>query len=72
MAPILTTAVLARRTLIVDNADDLAAAWCSAGAEAYPPQDTEWGQHEGAVVDPYDMSFTVYVASTPGVPGGRL
>jgi hypothetical protein len=38
--------------LFVDNADDLAAAWRSAGAEVHPPQDTEWGQHEGAVVDP--------------------
>ena len=38
--------------LFVDNADGLAAAWLSAGAEVHPPQDTEWGQHEGAVVDP--------------------
>jgi len=32
--------------------DDLAAAWRSAGAEVHSPQDTEWGQHEGAVADP--------------------
>jgi catechol 2,3-dioxygenase-like lactoylglutathione lyase family enzyme len=38
--------------LFVDNADDLAEAWRSAGAEVHSPQDTEWGQHEGAVVDP--------------------
>jgi predicted enzyme related to lactoylglutathione lyase len=38
--------------LFVDNADDLAAAWRSAGAEVHSPQDTEWAQHEGAVVDP--------------------
>jgi catechol 2,3-dioxygenase-like lactoylglutathione lyase family enzyme len=38
--------------LFVDNADELAAAWRSAGAEVHSPQDTEWGQHEGAVVDP--------------------
>lgn len=38
--------------LFVDDADDLAAAWRLAGVEAHSPQDTEWGQHEGAVVDP--------------------
>jgi hypothetical protein len=38
--------------LFVDDADALAAAWRSAGVEVHPPQDTEWGQHEGAVVDP--------------------
>jgi uncharacterized glyoxalase superfamily protein PhnB len=40
--------------LFVDDANDLAAAWRSAGAEVHSPQDTEWGQHEGAVVDPDD------------------
>ena len=24
----------------------------SAGAQVHSPQDTEWGQHEGAIVDP--------------------
>jgi len=38
--------------LFVDDADDLASAWRSAGVDVHPPQDTEWGQHEGAVVDP--------------------
>jgi predicted enzyme related to lactoylglutathione lyase len=38
--------------LFVDDADELAAAWRAAGAEVHSPQDTEWGQHEGAVVDP--------------------
>jgi predicted enzyme related to lactoylglutathione lyase len=38
--------------LFVDNADDVAAEWRSAGAEVHSPQDTEWGQHEGAIVDP--------------------
>ena len=38
--------------LFVDNADDLAATWRSAGVEVHSPQDTEWGQHEGAAVDP--------------------
>jgi uncharacterized glyoxalase superfamily protein PhnB len=37
--------------LFVDDADELAAAWRAAGIEVHSPQDTEWGQHEGAVVD---------------------
>jgi catechol 2,3-dioxygenase-like lactoylglutathione lyase family enzyme len=46
-----------RRTsayLHVDDADALAAEWRAAGAEVHGPQDTEWGQHEGALVDPDD------------------
>jgi len=46
------TAAPSSAYLFVDNADDLAAAWRSAGLEVHSPQDTEWGQHEGAVVDP--------------------
>jgi len=38
--------------LFVDDADELAAAWQAAGVEVHPPRDTEWGQREGAVVDP--------------------
>jgi Glyoxalase/Bleomycin resistance protein/Dioxygenase superfamily len=38
--------------LFVDDADGLAAAWRSAGIDVHPPQDTEWGKREGAVVDP--------------------
>jgi hypothetical protein len=38
--------------LWVEDADELAAAWRSAGVEVHSPEDTEWGQHEGAVVDP--------------------
>jgi catechol 2,3-dioxygenase-like lactoylglutathione lyase family enzyme len=38
--------------LWVEDADELAAAWRSAGAEVHSPEDTDWGQHEGAVVDP--------------------
>ncbi|HZU55282.1 MAG TPA: VOC family protein [Actinocrinis sp.] len=37
--------------LFVDDADELAAEWRAAGIHVHPPQDTEWGQHEGAVVD---------------------
>ena len=38
--------------LFVDDADTLAEEWRSAGVEVHSPQDTEWGQHEGAIVDP--------------------
>ncbi len=38
--------------LFVDDADALAAEWRSAGVEVHSPQDTEWGQHEGVIVDP--------------------
>jgi uncharacterized glyoxalase superfamily protein PhnB len=38
--------------LFVDDADAVAARWEAAGVEVHRPQDTEWGQHEGAVVDP--------------------
>jgi catechol 2,3-dioxygenase-like lactoylglutathione lyase family enzyme len=36
----------------VDDADELAQAWRSLGADVHMPEDTEWGQHEGALVDP--------------------
>jgi catechol 2,3-dioxygenase-like lactoylglutathione lyase family enzyme len=38
--------------LFVEDADELARQWRAAGAEVHGPQDTEWGQHEAAVVDP--------------------
>jgi len=38
--------------LFVDDSDAMAAAWRASGVEVHTPQDTEWGQHEGAVVDP--------------------
>jgi hypothetical protein len=38
--------------LWVDDADVLAGEWASAGVTVNPPQDTEWRQREGAVVDP--------------------
>ena len=38
--------------LWVDDADTLAQSWRSAGLHINMPVDTEWGQHEGAVVDP--------------------
>jgi uncharacterized glyoxalase superfamily protein PhnB len=36
----------------VDDADALAEEWRRAGAEVHGPEDTPWGQHEGAMVDP--------------------
>jgi uncharacterized glyoxalase superfamily protein PhnB len=38
--------------LVVDDADELAEAWRAAGIEVHMPENTEWGQHEGAHVDP--------------------
>jgi len=39
--------------LWVDDADALAQEWKAAGVNVHMPEDTEWGQREGAVVDPY-------------------
>jgi Glyoxalase/Bleomycin resistance protein/Dioxygenase superfamily len=38
--------------LFVDDADLLAEEWRTAGVEVHGPEDTEWGRHEGATVDP--------------------
>ena len=38
--------------LWVEDADELTTTWRSAGVEVHSPEDTDWGQHEGAVVDP--------------------
>jgi catechol 2,3-dioxygenase-like lactoylglutathione lyase family enzyme len=38
--------------VFVLDADAVAAEWRAAGAEVHGPQDTEWGKHEGAMVDP--------------------
>jgi uncharacterized glyoxalase superfamily protein PhnB len=37
--------------LFVEDAEALARTWLAAGADVRLPQDTEWGQHEGALVD---------------------
>jgi hypothetical protein len=37
--------------LYVDDADELAEQWRAVGADVHGPKDTEWGQHEGALVD---------------------
>jgi uncharacterized glyoxalase superfamily protein PhnB len=38
--------------LFVEDADQLAQSWVSAGVDVRNPEDTEWGQREGVVVDP--------------------
>ena len=38
--------------LYVEDADELAQKWMAAGGTVHPPQDTEWGQREGVLVDP--------------------
>src|SRR5947207_10521288 len=38
--------------LFVEDAEQLAQRWTSAGADVRAPEDTEWGQHEGVVIDP--------------------
>ena len=38
--------------LFVSDADVVAAEWHRAGVDVHAPEDTEWGQHEGSVVDP--------------------
>jgi uncharacterized glyoxalase superfamily protein PhnB len=38
--------------LFVEDADALARAWLAAGADVRSPQDTEWNQHEGVLIDP--------------------
>ena len=38
--------------LWVDDADALAREWLAVGAQVHMPEDTEWGQHEGTLVDP--------------------
>ena len=38
--------------LFVEDADELAREWHSAGVAVDLPEDTEWGQHEGSHTDP--------------------
>lgn len=54
--------------LFVEDADALAALWSAAGVEVHPPQDTEWGQHEGAIVDP-DGNVIRFGSPTADAPG---
>jgi hypothetical protein len=57
--------------LFVEDADDLAANWLAAGVEVYAPEDTEWGQHEGAVVDPDGNIIRFGSPIRPRKPGER-
>ena len=38
--------------MFVYDADSVSVQWRSAGVEVHSPQDTDWGQREGAVIDP--------------------
>ncbi len=38
--------------LFVDDADEVATEWEARGAEVHVPEDTDWGQHEGVLLDP--------------------
>jgi hypothetical protein len=38
--------------LFVEDADRLAETWGATGADVRLPVDTEWAQHEGALIDP--------------------
>jgi catechol 2,3-dioxygenase-like lactoylglutathione lyase family enzyme len=38
--------------LFVDDADALAQTWLAAGGDVRLPQDTDWHQHEGVLIDP--------------------
>ena len=45
-APTRTSAYLS-----VDDADELARTWLAAGGDVRMPEDTEWGQREGVLID---------------------
>jgi catechol 2,3-dioxygenase-like lactoylglutathione lyase family enzyme len=38
--------------LFVEDADALARTWLAGGGDVRLPEDTEWGQHEGVLIDP--------------------
>jgi predicted enzyme related to lactoylglutathione lyase len=38
--------------LFVEDAGALARTWLAAGGDVRPPEVTEWGQHEGVLIDP--------------------
>jgi hypothetical protein len=38
--------------LFVEDADEVARRWIADGVEVGLPEDTEWGRHEGVVIDP--------------------
>ena len=52
VAPDATRTAPASAYLFVDDADAWAQRWAATGADVRRPVDTEWGQHEGVVIDP--------------------
>jgi hypothetical protein len=50
--------------LFVENADDVARRWMADGVEVGLPEDTEWGQREGVVIDP-DGNIIRFGSSIP-------
>ena len=56
--------------LWVEDADELAAAWRATGADVRGPEDTEWGQHEGAHIDP-DGNVIRFGSPIDGTARGR-
>jgi hypothetical protein len=54
--------------LFVDDSDDLAVAWRSAGVEVHSPQDTEWGQREGRRCGPGRQRDPLWLADWVGGP----
>jgi predicted enzyme related to lactoylglutathione lyase len=53
--------------LHVADADALAREWQLAGGDVHPPVDTDWGRHEGALVDP-DGNVIRFGSPTPAPP----
>ncbi|MBV8217626.1 MAG: VOC family protein [Solirubrobacterales bacterium] len=55
----------------VDDSDAVAAEWRAAGGEVHGPQDTDWAQHEGALVDLDGnvIRFGSPISTTPSTPG---
>jgi predicted enzyme related to lactoylglutathione lyase len=56
--------------LFVADADALASAWLAAGGDVRLPQDTEWGQHEGVLIDP-DGNVIRFGSPVNARPGQR-
>ncbi len=51
--------------LYVEDADSLARTWASAGGDIRFPEDTEWGQREGVLIDP-DGNIIRFGSPLPG------
>src|SRR5664279_740374 len=54
----------------VEDADETAQAWRSAGADVRPPEDTDWGQHEDVLMDP-DGNIIRFGSPTAGATPAR-